>query len=306
MKQAMILLVSTMLIVASFSSSAHHDQFDAYELETGKSDQPRVRRDIPNIFESMWIVNWELLAIGGVITGIGLKNWDWGSSNSFRRNDEGWFSKSTGSGGMDKLGHGFTAYAISEGLRYQMLHSEYYYDHQTAALHAALFSAAFMTYIEIFDGYSEDHGFAKEDMIANAAGIGFSYLRGVFPKLEEIGDYRIQYWPSGHDGINIFGDYEGQNFRLVFKPAGLDFLKNSIVRYLEFHIGYEATGFDRGAGFNDTDRRRKIFLGLGLNFDELFFKARRHRAGWVETTTAQMVKYIQPKWTTLDVDAWED
>lgn len=293
-------LLGAMLVLATGQGMA--DELD----DDPRLEQPRQIRPVPTLTESIYVVRYELWGISALITGIGLKNWDWGSAKDFHTNNEGWFGKNTGSGGVDKLGHGYVAYVISEALRYQMLHSEYYYDRQTAALHAAVFSTAMMSYIEIFDGYADDHGFAKEDMIANMTGIGFSYLRGIYPKLADVLDYRLQYWPSGHDGINMFGDYEGQNFRLVLKPAGFDFMRHSNLRFLEFHLGYEATGFDRSAGFTRDDRRREVFFGLGLNFDEVFFKPRRKKAGRFEIFASNYLKYVQPEWTTLDAKIWED
>lgn len=42
---------------------------------------------------------WETgLAFAGV-TALGIYSWDWGSSKTFKVNDEGWFGEDTGSGG---------------------------------------------------------------------------------------------------------------------------------------------------------------------------------------------------------------
>jgi hypothetical protein len=60
-------------------------------------------------------VGWELGGLFAGVTALGINNWDWGSS-SFHGNSEGWFDRNSGSLGMDKLGHAWSTYMISEFL----------------------------------------------------------------------------------------------------------------------------------------------------------------------------------------------
>lgn len=250
--------------------------------------------------ESVHELDYELLGVAASITALGFKSWNWGDSSSFHFTDEGWFGNDTRSGGIDKLGHAYAGYVISEFFQNRLLASGSGYDRQTAALHAALFSAVMVTYIEGFDGFTSSQGFSREDMVMNATGIGFSYLRGIYPGLADKLDFRAQYRLSTVEGFAPLTDYERQNFRLVLKPAGFDFGQGSKLRYLEFHLGYQATGFDRDAGDTDADRKRELFLGLSVNFDELFFKQRRDRAGRGERMLGTTLRYLQIPGTSLD------
>lgn len=254
----------------------------------------------PTLRESVRELNYEFLGVAASITALGFRSWNWGDSSSFHITNEGWFGNDTKSGGIDKLGHAYAGYAISEFFQYRLLASGGGYDRQTAALHAALFSAVMVTYIEGFDGFTGSQGFSREDMVMNAAGIGFSYLRGVYPGLADKLDFRAQYRPSRSVGFRPLTDYERQNFRLVLKPAGFEFGQGSRLRYLEFHLGYQATGFDRDAGYTDADKKRELFLGLSVNFDKLFFKRRRDRASRGERRLSTALRYFQVPGTSID------
>ena len=53
-----------------------------------------------------------------------------------------------------------------------------------------------MLYVEVFDGFSSDHGFAREDVAMNLLGTGLAYARIVNPRLRELLDFRMEYQPS--------------------------------------------------------------------------------------------------------------
>ena len=52
----------------------------------------------------------------------GIQNWDWGSSG-FTFQSEGWFGTDTKYGGMDKLGHAYTGYVVSQYFTQRIAHS---------------------------------------------------------------------------------------------------------------------------------------------------------------------------------------
>ena len=88
-------------------------------------------------------VKHEYAVLFGAISVIGFANWDWGSA-SFSFNSEGWFSEeNTGSGGMDKLGHAFASYAITDFLTYRIRRDSP--DPRHAELTAGLLSLSLMT-----------------------------------------------------------------------------------------------------------------------------------------------------------------
>jgi len=173
-------------------------------------------------FEVFWdqtkSIKWDLLALYGGITLFGINNWDWGSSG-YHFESEGWFGKDTKYGGMDKLGHAYTGYVVSQYLTQRIAHSVD--DPTNAAITGALLGMGFQTYIEIFDGVAGEHGFSYEDLIADGIGAGFSFLRNTVPGLAEKVDFRMEYWgASDYHDWDPFTDYDGQRYVLALKLSG--------------------------------------------------------------------------------------
>lgn len=222
------------------------------------------------------LVRYETAALLAGITAVGLYSWDWGSTSDFHTNSEGWFGPDTGSGGADKLGHAFTAYAftniLTEAIRAHREPSPY------APLTSAVLSMGLMTYVEFFDGFSNDHGFSYEDMVVDALGVGFAYLRHRIPGLREKLDFRLEYWPSGHKGFRPLSDYSGQRYIMALKLSGFETLRKTPLRYVELHAGYFTRGFLRDERLAGEDRERTPFLGIGVNLNELFFGWRAHES----------------------------
>ncbi|WP_176371582.1 DUF2279 domain-containing protein [Desulfosediminicola flagellatus] len=222
--------------------------------------------------EDLLATKWESGAIFGGVTVLGLTSWDWGSSNSFRINSEGWFDSDTGSGGADKLGHAFTSYAITNLLADRLIRKGR--TPYRAGLNAAITSQIVMLYVEAFDGFSNDHGFSKEDVVMNMLGTGLAYARTVYPTVHDFIDFRLEYEPSGYKGFKPFSDYAGQKYLFAFKLSGFKRLQETPLRYLEFQTGYYSRGFSDAEKMDGIDRTQHAFVGVGLNFNELLFGRR--------------------------------
>jgi hypothetical protein len=70
------------------------------------------RSQYVSLGEAAQSVPLESVGLLALVTYTGFKDWKWGSA-SFRFNSEGWFGMSTGSGGLDKLGHAYGSYMAS-------------------------------------------------------------------------------------------------------------------------------------------------------------------------------------------------
>ncbi len=233
---------------------------------------------------------WESGAAVAGVTALGMYSWDWGSNKRFRWNPEGWFGTSTGSGGADKLGHAFTSYALTNVLADRLVRQGK--PAERAALSAALTTQAIMLYVEVFDGYSNDHGFAREDVIMNMLGTGLAYARTVNPALRDVLDYRMEYQPSGYKGFRPFSDYEGQKYLLAIKLGGFDALRSTPLRYLELQLGYDTRGFAKEAAAAGFERRREAFVGVGVNLNELFFGKRSSGEGELKNAGRLFFEHI--------------
>jgi len=89
-----------------------------------------------------------------------------------------------------------------------------------AARKSALFSSAIMLGVEIFDGYSDDHGFSYEDLVLNTAGIGISYLKNTVPGLDDKLDLRVEYKPTDAYSDHPITDYSGYTYLAALKLGG--------------------------------------------------------------------------------------
>lgn len=223
---------------------------------------------------------YEFAAIFTAISVIGFVSWDWVSTD-FRFNNEGWFKENdTGSGGIDKLGHAFATYVITDILTHAIRRNSS--DPRGGEITAALLATSLMTYVEVFDGFSGDHGFSYEDLVMDMLGAGLSVWRNSVPGLRDKIDFRMQYLNSPRSSFEPFGDYEGQKFFVILKLAGFESFQDTPLRFVELHGGYCARGFSTNEERAGTSRERNMYVGIGLNLQELFFgnvdKDREHMA----------------------------
>lgn len=209
----------------------------------------------------------EAIAVGAasVIFGsLALGNVD----QNFKVSREGWFEKDSKYAGIDKLGHAWYGNAIADGF-FERNPNRFTRVKSSAALGSAV-SFGIMALVEIADGFAgTDIGFSFEDVVANAAGAGFSYLRNTRPRLKRLVDYRIEYLPrySARDlAIDTF--YSDLKYLLAWKLSGVDALQKSGWRFFEIHTGY----FTRGYSSEETGqpRQRNGFVGVGVNLAEVF------------------------------------
>jgi hypothetical protein len=211
----------------------------------------------------------ELAGLFAILSWSGWNDWKWGSA-SFRFNSEGWLGMNTGSGGQDKIGHGFSSYLMAEFMYLRL--RTYYGPDAAVTVYPALFSWVLMLYVEFFDGFSVDHGFSYEDLVMDAGGVGAAFFRQAVPEVGRAFDLRMEYYPSqGMQGMHPMIDYSGQKFLLAVKPAELGLPKESGIYYLELLLGYYTRGFQKGDGPYFPDKRATVFLGLGGNLDQLLF-----------------------------------
>ncbi|WP_448657366.1 DUF2279 domain-containing protein [Sphingomonas sp. CJ99] len=247
------------------------------------------------VFDHAGEIPLELGGVAAGITAIGIANWNWGNS-SFRFNSEGWFGRETSSFGMDKLGHAYSSFVITEFLGASIRANAANPRH--AQRSAALMAAGLMTYVEIFDGFSGDHGFSWEDMASNATGIGLSVLRHQVPGLNDKLDFRMEYLPSGERGFRPLSDYAGQRYLLAVKLAGFKPLERGPMRFVEVHGGYYARGFTEWERDRGVEPRRALYVGIGLNVQQLLSRRRGEGRSWRRAARSAL-EYVQIPYTSV-------
>jgi hypothetical protein len=233
----------------------------------------------------------ELAALWGAISIKGAITWKWGTA-SFRFNPEGYFGKDTGSFGMDKVGHAYSTYVLTELLTDRI--RAYAPEPDGAPITAAALALSTLLYVEVFDGFSVDHGFAYEDVIFDSLGAGFSVLRNIVPGIRNKLDYRMEYVPSGNrSGFHPMTDYSGQKFVLVLKLAGFEWLEDTAPSYFEVHTGYFARGFTPAERERGEPERRVPYVGIGLNLQQLLFGSEHPAEVPLEQYGRRALEYLQ-------------
>ncbi|MGE4430646.1 MAG: DUF2279 domain-containing protein [Sphingobium sp.] len=239
-------------------------------------------------------VKWEMAGVLAYYTAInGSKLFEDPQWPHFHK--EGWFGKSTNNLGVDKLAHSYSTYIVSE-LLYARLKRKTG-DAPGIAFTAAALASATMLYTEIWDSIEPTSGWSWEDVTFNTLGAGFSVLRNSVPGLDEKLDFRLMIVP--HSGIiSTEGKrhFEQQRYFFALKLSGFEGINRGPLRFLELHAGYYAKDFearDRKAGI---EPKRRLFVGVGINLRELFFKNSRSRVG---RAAGEVLDYVQPPYTAV-------
>ena len=192
----------------------------------------------------------------------------------FNDNDE-WLN-------MDKAGHATTAYNVA-ALQYNMM--RWSGVNKTSSLWIGVGTAlAYMSMIEISDGFSAQWGFSPGDMVANIAGTAlfatqqetwgqqrilmqFSFHKSIYAKYNpgELGANFLQ---------RMIKDYNGQSYWLSFNLASF-MGKTNFPKWIMADVGYGASGMT-GAVTNPSvvdgkaipafARQRKLFVGVSGAF----------------------------------------
>lgn len=238
-------------------------------------------------------VKWEMAGIAAYMTAINLHQVI-EDPQTFRFSDEGWFGRSTDNLGIDKIRHAYNAYIIADFLHSAMIrktgggHGE--------PLTAAILASGLSLYTELYDAHHKGSGFSLQDALFNTLGAGFSVLRNTTPGLKDKLDFRMEITPNSKlTRIPPRSD----RFVLAVTLAGFKTFKNSPLRFLELQAGYHASGYspsDRAAG---EPLKRRLFVGIGLNIQELFFRSPR---SGIARATGSLLDYVQIPYTAIYSD----
>ena len=261
---------------------------------------PVPRREYASFGEDVETIKWEALAVYGYYTAINAPKL-FRNPTAPKFQTEGWFGRDTNNVGIDKLSHAYSAYVISELLHARLRRKTG--DAPGIEWTSAALASGAMLWSEFFDSIEPDSGWSWEDVTFNTLGAGFSVLRNAVPGLDRKLDFRLMIVPNE----NIYTLSGKEHFRqqrhfFALKPAGFKALERTPLRFVEFHLGYRGDDFlneDRAAGLTP---KRHIFVGLGLNLREIFFKNPRTRAG---RAVGDVLDYFQPPYTAIQHDITE-
>jgi hypothetical protein len=195
------------------------------------------------------------------------KNYDLGSFHFFNDNKE-WLQ-------MDKAGHLTTAYTLGRiGYESFLLagHNE-----NTALWLGGSLGSIFLTGIEVLDGFSTEWGFSVGDAMANIVGSSAFIFQQKYWNEQRI-SFKYSYQHSGFATFRpdllgstkaerLLKDYNGQVYWASFNLKSFFPKANFIPNYVNFAIGYGATGM---LGGNEN-----IWNKSGMNYDFSHFERER-------------------------------
>lgn len=213
--------------------------------------------------------------------------------SSYKFGGDGMFGVETYAGGADKLGHAWATMSLAR-LGTAMLDSGGW-NHTGATLVSAALSELLFLNVEIRDGFYFEfsYGDLSMDTVGMVAAIAFELC----PKLDEMFDFRVQYFPSARyidnlegsvnqDGSpscpkggcsrwNIAEDYSGQTYLLAFHLGSIPQLRamkyGTWSRFVDVALGFESRGYKPPPDPADhVVPRQTLFVGVTLNAQGLF------------------------------------
>lgn len=252
--------------------------------------------DANRFWDQTRAVGWDVAIVWGLTTYFGFKNWEWGTSG-FTLTSEGWFGEDTKYGGIDKLGHAYTGYLLTEYFSNRVAHTAD--DPRGAIITGAILGMSTQMLVEIFDGFSGGYGASYEDVIANGVGVGFSVVENLVPGLDEKIDFRLEYVQSDYSGFHPVTDYAGQKYVLALKLSGFEELEDTPLRFVELQAGYFTRGFTEAEMEAGVEKRRAPYVAIGLNLNELLGEVNGAKETIPGLALSRALEYIQVPYTYI-------
>lgn len=208
--------------------------------------------------------------------------------------DDSWFGATQYAGGADKMGHAWATLALARAGT-EILHQWGGYSRLTSALTGSLLSEALFLGVEIKDGFL--YQFSYGDLAFNTLGAALAFAQSMWPRVDELVDFRVQYVPSARyrdkfvDGdVDVAEDYSGQTYQLALHLGALRPLREAtrgLSAYVDVMVGFEARGYkpDPPYKIDPTDparqdyaKRQSTFVGVSLNAQGVFDRLLRGRS----------------------------
>jgi uncharacterized protein YfiM (DUF2279 family) len=188
---------------------------------------------------------------------------------------------------MDKIGHFYSTYHLgrfgSEMLQWSGATKK------QQLIYGSSLGLAFLTVVEVFDGFSEEWGASPGDVVANAAGTGLYVSQELLWKEQRITpkfSFHLTDYASKRPDVlgsnlpeRIIKDYNGQTYWLSVNLHSF-FKQSKIPKWLNLAVGYGADGMLSGNGENTTlaaldsaQRSRQFYLSVDLDLTKIETKS---------------------------------
>lgn len=207
----------------------------------------------------------------------------------FNDNDE-WFQ-------MDKYGHILTTYQTGRLMMGAMTWAGY--SRRSQLIVGGMSGLAYMTAIEVMDGYSAGWGFSWGDMGANALGSGLAIGQEALWKQQRI-QLKFSFYQSPYAQYRpellgkslptqVLKDYNGQTYWLSVNPSSFFKTENRFPKWINVAVGYGADGMlgaryntvvvmDENGNTRSFDRYRQYYFSLDIDFTRIPVKSKFWKA----------------------------
>ncbi|WMI67630.1 DUF2279 domain-containing protein [Mangrovimonas sp. YM274] len=183
---------------------------------------------------------------------------------------------------MDKLGHVYTSYQMGR-LGANVLQWSGV-SNKDQLLYGGTLGFAFLTAVEVFDGFSEEWGFSLGDVMANATGTGL-YIGQELLWKEQRMTLKYSFHQTRYASLRpgtlgkgileeVLKDYNGQTYWLSINLHSF-FKETKIPKWLNVAFGYGAEGMLYGSENENTgeivekNRYRQYFFSLDVDLTKI-------------------------------------
>lgn len=245
--------------------------------------------------------------LGGLYAGfIGWMYYAWYNKHKpladYKFGGDGWLGFHTYAGGEDKFGHAWATMSLAR-LGTELLNQWGGYDRTSSLLVSTAASELLFIGVEVKDGFFYEFSFS--DLAGDTTGALLALALTHWPTLDEMFDFRVQYWPSNqydHEvtagkgaplggKLNIAEDYSGQTYFLAYHLGSIRALRElpygTLARFVDVAFGFDTRGYKPTPLVNGmpmelppSDHHQNMFLGVSFNaqgfLDWVFDKPTRY------------------------------
>ena len=234
----------------------------------------------------------------------------------FKWGGDGWLEDTTYAGGADKFGHAWATMSLARAGTWIL--SRYGgYDRLKSSLISTALAETLFFFVEVKDGFYYEFSFS--DLAGDTTGAVLALLFDNIPRLDEMFDYRVEYWPSREyldnvsggnklSRLNIAEDYSGETYLLAFHLGSIHALRDqkwgTFSRFVDLTVGFDTRGYKPTPprGYPDSAHHQNVFVGVSFNaqgfFDWMFEGRRSHAAHTARTITHGMFEIFNLPYTS--------
>lgn len=202
---------------------------------------------------------------------------------------DGLFGRGTYAGGADKLGHAWATMVLARGGTAALRAGGW--QRTRSAIVSALLSESLFFAVEVKDYYYFE--FSPGDFAFNTLGALAAIAFDTWPRLDELLDYRVEYWPSDQYRYNLTNsdspctkrepgrpscsrwnvaeDYSGETYLIALHLGAVHGLRDlrwgSWSRYVDVDVGFRARNYKPPPTLEHMAvlRTQTLFFGISLN-----------------------------------------